>query len=90
MHGPSDVTLNTNPIRTCLTMHSEVNRTTDEFMNLGLAELLLLAQQERWFHSMKLSTLTTRSWVYGSGLPPNYHLYPTIDILNNLNLEGLR
>lgn len=67
----------------------DINHTSDNFTSLDIDELLLLAQQEKWFHAMKLSTLTTHSWVYGNSLPPNYHLYPTIDILNNIDLEGL-
>ncbi len=65
-----------------------INRFSDKFAGLDRETLLALALKERWFHNMRIGDYETGSWVYEKNLPPNYHLYPTFQFLNELDLNG--
>lgn len=61
---------------------------TDRFSKMDREALLALACKEKWFHNMRIGDYETGSWVYKNSLPPNYHLYPTFQFLNELDLKG--
>jgi len=60
----------------------------NHFLKLDRESLYALARREKWFHNMRIGDYETGSWVYGDNLPPNYHLYPTFQFLNEFNLTG--
>lgn len=64
------------------------NHISDRFSGMDRDSLLALARKEKWFHNMCIGDYQTGSWVYGENLPPNYHLYPTWQFLNELDLNG--
>lgn len=63
------------------------DRFTDHFIAIERQSLLALARKEKWFHNMHIGDYETGSWVYENNLPPNYHLYPTFQFLNELDLK---
>lgn len=65
-----------------------INRFFDQFTALDREALVALARKEKFFHNMRIGDYETGSWVYESHLPPNYHLYPTFQFLNELDVRG--
>ena len=65
------------------------NLITDRFSEMNRETLIELARKEKWFHNMRLGDYDTGSWVYDNNLPSNYHLYPTFQFLNELNIEDV-
>lgn len=64
------------------------SRLHDRFSELPPDELHRLVPREKWFHDMHLAGNRTGSWVYGAEMPPNYHLFPILRYLNELDVTG--
>ena len=62
----------------------------DSFSELPASALLERMRAEKFFHDMEIAGERTGSWVYEGGLPPNYHLWPTLQYLGQLDLAGRR
>lgn len=58
------------------------------FHSLERTELIERIRKERFFHAMNLGELQVSSWVYGTELPPNYHLFPGYKYLPEIDLAG--
>jgi 2-polyprenyl-3-methyl-5-hydroxy-6-metoxy-1,4-benzoquinol methylase len=58
----------------------------DKYFDLDAATLVGLIKKEKFFHDMVLPGVRTGSWVY-ENLPPNYHLWPLLRYLGQLNLH---
>lgn len=71
-----------------MTVTTSLDRATDHFSGINRDSLLALARKEKWFHNMRIGDYETGSWVYENNLPSNYHLYPTFQFLNELDLKG--
>ncbi|MEQ8936104.1 MAG: class I SAM-dependent methyltransferase, partial [Amphiplicatus sp.] len=63
----------------------------DAFFDLPAAALGEKLKQEKFFHDMELGGgARTGSWVYEENYPPNYHLWPVLQYLCELDLSGKR
>lgn len=62
----------------------------DAFFELTPAALSEALQRQEFFHDMIIDGRRTGSWVYGERLPPNYHLWPCFQYLQELDLKGKR
>ena len=47
-------------------------------------------ERERFFHDMLIGEQRTGTWVYGPEMPPNYHLFPLLRYLSELDLSEAR
>ncbi len=62
----------------------------DSFFSYSKKDLEKEMDKHNFFHDMDLGEFRTGSWVYPEDLPPNYHLYPTFELLSQLDLDGSR
>ena len=74
------ITMNTQSDESC--------RFLDHFQDMDRDALIALARKEKYFHNMRIAGIDTGSWVYEDKLPQNYHLFPTFQYLNELQLDG--
>lgn len=67
------------------------DRRRDDHFDLPKNRLAKLISQREFFHDMALRDgVRTQSRVYGDKFPPNYHLWPVLKYLSEIDLAGKR
>ncbi|MEZ5996625.1 MAG: class I SAM-dependent methyltransferase [Hyphomonadaceae bacterium] len=69
-------------------MNSQFTPFRDEYFEMDKNTLLTEIEKEKFFHDMVVGETRTRSWVYEDHSPPNYHLWPLLRYLGELDISG--
>jgi len=77
-------------------MHDQQNKTTqatkhrDGYFDKPRTRLVEKAKKKKFFHDMALKGYRTGTHVYPAHYPPNYHLFPVLSYLQELDLKRAR